>query len=466
MSAELQNLRLSCKMSDHSGTLLTSLRRRATVVWAGFLFITSVVNAAPIYKVEAHGNGVLQQGTCVAVAHAYDSAGNNKGVILLGVAHILNIDGQYVRECYVFGEEKAHKADVLIADTEADLSMLFVPGVQCAEIAPVVENPARQGLVAVGWRLGRRTVRSVSVSQIFDTFTCDAGSICSGDSGGGVVNNRGELVAIIQKTHMPLDACGNVIEPCGRQCITMARCSTWMRSSCPGGICPGPQYRVWPMPGTGGIRFQPPIVNTPPSYMVQPIREPEYQKTPTPQYSPPPVTAPTIVKGEKGDQGDRGPGPTSEQIAAAVIAYMEVNADRFRGADGRNGLDGKPGRDGVDGLPGRDGVDGRSPTPEEISLAVSAWMEAHREELRGPAGLPGRDGAGVDQAAIIASLKALQAKQPELFRGPQGVGGTVSVVIMDRGNEIARHSNLSNGTTVVVDIEKFLTQENKINGSK
>lgn len=74
----------------------------------------------------------------------------------------------------------------------------------------------------------------------------------------------------------------------------------------------------------------------------------------------------TPDRGEKGDPGERGadgaagPGPTAEQIAEAVAAYLTANppAQGEKGADGAPGRDGVDGRDGAPGLAGADGRDG------------------------------------------------------------------------------------------------------------
>lgn len=52
------------------------------------------------------------------------------------------------------------------------------------------------------------------------------------------------------------------------------------------------------------------------------------------------------------DQGERGPGPTQEQILAAVTTYLIANPPPA----------GEPGQDGADGAPGQDGADGEAST--------------------------------------------------------------------------------------------------------
>lgn len=125
-------------------------------------------------------------------------------------------------------------------------------------------------------------------------------------------------------------------------------------------------------------------------------------------------STPVPVPGPKGDQG---PGPTTEQInaavaswlfknpppagraptvaeiAAAVTDYMTANpAQPGRAptaAEISNAVAGwfadHPVRDGVDGTNGRDGKDAPAPTAEQIQAAVDANLAAHPP----PAGPPG-----------------------------------------------------------------------------
>lgn len=90
------------------------------------------------------------------------------------------------------------------------------------------------------------------------------------------------------------------------------------------------------------------------------------------------------IPGPQGEQGERGPPPTDDEIRQAAEAWLARNI--VQPADGKDGADGR------DGLDGKDGADGRAPTAEEISLAVEAWMEINRAALRGPAGASGIDG--------------------------------------------------------------------------
>lgn len=72
-------------------------------------------------------------------------------------------------------------------------------------------------------------------------------------------------------------------------------------------------------------------------------------------------------------RGPRGLPPSPGQVADAVRAYLTVNPPP-------TGPPGPPGADGSGGPPGPEGPQGepgRPPTADEISAAVSAYMEAH-----------------------------------------------------------------------------------------
>lgn len=70
------------------------------------------------------------------------------------------------------------------------------------------------------------------------------------------------------------------------------------------------------------------------------------------------------------EQGEPGPGPTAEQIAAAVEAYLLANPAPA----------GPQGPAGADGEDGEDGEDGHSPTAEELAAAAATAVEAYIEE--------------------------------------------------------------------------------------
>lgn len=70
------------------------------------------------------------------------------------------------------------------------------------------------------------------------------------------------------------------------------------------------------------------------------------------------------ARGERGEQGIPGPGPTPAQVYDAVAAWLRANPPK----------------------------DGRSPTREEIAQAVAEYLRAH-PPAKGADGQPGKDGA-------------------------------------------------------------------------
>lgn len=107
-----------------------------------------------------------------------------------------------------------------------------------------------------------------------------------------------------------------------------------------------------------------------------------------------------------GPQGEPGPGPTDEQIAAAVARWCaqfgcsrgptpaQVAAAVAQFCDANGECRGPAGDDGEPGRPGQPGADAPPITDEEIDAAVARWCGA-RDECRGPAGAdgaPGEDG--------------------------------------------------------------------------
>jgi hypothetical protein len=85
---------------------------------------------------------------------------------------------------------------------------------------------------------------------------------------------------------------------------------------------------------------------------------------------------------------DYPPGPTPEQVSAAVAEYLTANpppagAD---GADGSNGADGAPGPAGPSGPPGPQGDPGPGPSADQVAAAVEAFMTENPLPSRCPDG--------------------------------------------------------------------------------
>lgn len=126
----------------------------------------------------------------------------------------------------------------------------------------------------------------------------------------------------------------------------------------------------------------------------------------TPPGAPPASAVATVA----GPRGERGPGPSAGQIAAAVTNYCAVrdgctgtpsktqiaaavrafcSAGACRGATGPAG---RPGASGEPGPSGAPGATGPGPSDAEIADAVSVYCAAHGD-CTGPAGPKGDTGS-------------------------------------------------------------------------
>ena len=94
---------------------------------------------------------------------------------------------------------------------------------------------------------------------------------------------------------------------------------------------------------------------------------------------------------------------------------------------------------GPQGPPGKDGKDGRSVTKDEVESIVSAWLDAHKEELVGPAG-PRGSGPTMQEMipVIVQAIDATIAENPDRFRGPQGERGMIG---MPNSDEMTKWAN-------------------------
>lgn len=140
------------------------------------------------------------------------------------------------------------------------------------------------------------------------------------------------------------------------------------------------------------------------------------------------------VVAEQGERGEQGPGPTDEQVALAVARYLfehpvlngldgPAGPQGPPGAAGPAGPTGSPGQDGVAGPAGPAGVQGPGPTPEQVAAAVLAVLLEHPELLpvgpQGPAGPAGETGAQGPEGV----------QGPVGPTGPQGPAGPAPAVV-------------------------------------
>lgn len=149
--------------------------------------------------------------------------------------------------------------------------------------------------------------------------------------------------------------------------------------------------------------------------------------------------------GPPGANGEPGPPPTDEAIREAATAWLSANISQP--ADGQPGAEGPQ---GPQGDTGPQGPEGRPPTEQEIELAVSIWMEANRNSLRGTDGRRGDDGAngrdGVDGRP-----------GPVGPAGPTGAAG-IGIALVEQRDEESFWITLDDGREFEIELPKTATQ--------
>jgi hypothetical protein len=137
------------------------------------------------------------------------------------------------------------------------------------------------------------------------------------------------------------------------------------------------------------------------------------------------------TQGSKGDTGDRGPGPTQQQINQAVEDYFRAHPL----PEGKPPTVQQVASAVGDYLRANPPAPGRPPTSDEIAVATAAYIAAHAEDFRGETGEQGGKGergpgpTAEDVASAVASYCAVDDR----CRGDQGPQG-ISVV----GTELYR----------------------------
>jgi len=190
--------------------------------------------------------------------------------------------------------------------------------------------------------------------------------VISGDSGGCILNERREVVGLSaygSNTVATVAGEGgpwSVYRPSGGPALPslqefVARVATRMQCG-PSGC--GPSGGGYMIPGSDGGSLYP-----------IPDRTPRQKPDLPAQPQPPPMVEIDYQK-----------------IYAQMLEKMAADP-RFRGPAGADGKDGQPGANGNDGLPGKDGADGapgpagHGPTAEQIAAAVQAYVEANPEAV-------------------------------------------------------------------------------------
>lgn len=112
-------------------------------------------------------------------------------------------------------------------------------------------------------------------------------------------------------------------------------------------------------------------------------------------------------QGEQGVQGKPGANPSQQDIEDAVAAYCNANGE-CQGPAGDDGKQGETGKDGEDStVPGPKGDTGPGPTQEQINAAVSSYCGSHSctgpKGETGAKGDPGKDGVSIAKVECDSS---------------------------------------------------------------
>jgi hypothetical protein len=133
-------------------------------------------------------------------------------------------------------------------------------------------------------------------------------------------------------------------------------------------------------------------------------------------------------------------GPVQRVPIAEPVPRVFVPEDQPRPVPDRISVQGPPGPAGPQGPPGRDG---RSITQSEVESIVNAWLDANRDQLRGPAGPPGPAGSSASTTAFETRLTSLENRP---FR----------IILSSDGKVIDDETyNVNAGEPVVLDLKKL-----------
>jgi hypothetical protein len=130
----------------------------------------------------------------------------------------------------------------------------------------------------------------------------------------------------------------------------------------------------------------------------------------TPVVSPPAPVAP--VTGAQGPRGEQGPGPSQQQIDAAVAGYLAAHPP----APGKDATAAQVSAAVGAYLSAHPPLPGRPPTAEEIAGAVSTYCSAH-------GGCAGPSGQDATDSQVAQAVAAYCGRSPSPCQGPAGADG-------------------------------------------
>jgi hypothetical protein len=139
--------------------------------------------------------------------------------------------------------------------------------------------------------------------------------------------------------------------------------------------------------------------------------------------------------------------PQRVQVAEPVPrVFVPEDQQPQRPVPDRISVQGPPGPAGPQGPPGRDG---RSVTQAEVESIVNAWLDANRDQLRGPQGPPGPAGSSASTAALETRLTSLEQRP---FR-----------IILSSDGKIVDDETYPAGSPVVLDLKRLRSGSNAAN---
>jgi len=138
--------------------------------------------------------------------------------------------------------------------------------------------------------------------------------------------------------------------------------------------------------------------------------------------------------------------PQRVQVAEPVPRVFVPEDQPQRPVPDQISVQGPPGPAGPQGPPGRDG---RSITQAEVESIVNAWLDANRDQLRGPAGPPGPPGPAGSSASTAALETRLTTLEQRPFR-----------IILSSEGRIVDDETYAAGAPVVLDLKRLRSGSN------
>ncbi len=369
---------------DNQGTTALFLRLVQTVtrgaswpnLWrdCGLLLLAQILFACSIAHaglnvlqsvVERNGQSVTSQGMACAF-HVEDGT-----AYWATSAHVLK--GSHSPAVGIYQRDEWVPATVVSVDWPIDVAIVSTPSPDSPNLYQVYQGELPDGAeVQIVHQDYTATVGHVVANgQLI-------GEVSPGDSGGPILY-QGQLAGIIIES---TEVCHRVVATTR---IFQRSSSTYQQwgGNCPGGVCPQPMQP--------GLLIQPPVV----PIVTTPVI-PGRPRRPATNYVPA-VLIPAIQA--QPQQPQQPQLPASGDQVDARLQRIEKAIEALLQRPPQAGL---PGPQGERGLPGERGPQGPGPTDEQIAAAVATWMQFNQPQS-----------GGVEQATIERAVAAYLAANPQ-----------------------------------------------------